>query len=92
MNTTMYDALVKSGINKQDARAAAIEAGRNDLRFITIDHSLHELRSHMDQSITELRVEIERSANRTIYAVMIIVSVGIAILSFLLPVILKFLQ
>jgi len=58
MNTLMYDALRSAGVKEKDARAAAIEAARSDLRSVTLEYALNNLRSHVDSSMTELRGEM----------------------------------
>jgi len=61
MNVTMYDALISANVEQDKAREAAIEAGRNDLRFLTVGHSIDELRSHVDTSLIELRSHVDTS-------------------------------
>jgi len=61
MNATMYDALRNAGIKEKAARAAATEAGRHDLRSITLEYALTELRSHVDTSMAELRSHVGTS-------------------------------
>ena len=58
MNTLMYDALKNAGVKEKDARAAATEAARSDLRSITVEYALNNLRSHVDSSMAGLRGEM----------------------------------
>ena len=59
MNTLMYDALKNAGVKEKDARAAATEAARNDLRSITLEYAINELHSHVDSSMTQLRSHVD---------------------------------
>ena len=57
----MYDALKNAGVKEEDARAAATEAARSDMRSITLEYAINKLRSHVDKSMTELRSDIKQS-------------------------------
>ncbi len=61
MNTLMYDALKNAGAKEKDARAAATEAARSDMRSITLEYAINKLRSHVDNSKTELHSHVDNS-------------------------------
>jgi len=58
MNTLMYDALKNAGVKEKDARAAAIEAGRNDLCFQ--EESSNKIQAEMEL-YSSIRIKEKRS-------------------------------
>lgn len=60
MNTTMYDALTNAGVKEKDARAAAIEAGKNNLHSMNLEHKLTETHSYVNSSLTESHSRVDR--------------------------------
>jgi len=84
MNINMYDALIRAGIKEKDARAAAIEAARGDMRLIAVKDELKDLRSHMDQSMANLALKISKSDNKLIYTMLTIAGVCLTVAKFVL--------
>ncbi len=64
MNTLMYDALKNAGVKEKDARAAATEAGRSDVHSITLEYAINNLRTHVDNSKTELLSHVDSSMTK----------------------------
>lgn len=81
MNTLMYDALRNAGVKEADARAAAIEAGRNDLRLITFEYAINQVQSEMSQLRSEVRALIAEEGRKVIHTLLIAIGVATAILS-----------
>jgi len=58
MNSYLYEAWKKAGLNDEDAKQAAIESARTDVTIGALNQSMVELRSHVDTSLMGLRGEM----------------------------------
>jgi len=61
MNSYLYEAWKKAGLDDEDAKQAAIESARTDVAIGALNQSMTELRAHVDTSLTELRAHVDTS-------------------------------
>lgn len=81
MNALLFDAWKKAGLSEEDAKKAAIESARSDVALSMVNQSITRLEAHVDTSLTELRLQMEKTAKTNLIIIVSVIAVAVTIIS-----------